>query len=126
MFVLTTVAWVITALGGLVIASIWHRAVVQRDRTRSGPLVREDGAITTGLVSPHATLAVTGLLFWILAAFAPDGEPGTAGRVIALALLVVAMSIGVAMVRMWRTARQSSGPDAAVPGAVVAAHGLRP
>jgi hypothetical protein len=53
-----------------------------------------------------------------------DGEPATAGRVLALALLAVGMGIGAAMARQWMTTRKLGGADAAVPAAGVVAHGL--
>ena len=56
---------------------------------------------------------------------APQARPArrTWDVVLSIALLVVAMGIGVAIVRQWKDGRERSGADAAVPGVAVLAHG---
>ncbi|CAN5543430.1 hypothetical protein BH10ACT1_BH10ACT1_18090 [soil metagenome] len=120
---LVLAAWTLTALGGLALAGLWYRGL-RREGSNFDAGHVERGAITAGFIAPHAAFAVGGLLIWTAAVMVPEGEPKGAGYVLALAMLVVGMVIGTAMFWRWKTARDGSAADAAVPAAAVIAHGL--
>src|SRR4051794_15167402 len=88
---LATVVWVLTALGGAVLYVIWLRHGGTRvEEPRAG------GGVSNGRVAAHATFALSGLLFWVLAAAVEKDDQLSELRWFALGGLVIAMAIGIA------------------------------
>jgi manganese efflux pump family protein len=146
------VVWLLTAGGGLTMASIWlaRGGLRQRDEVLElsyrhvadatdvaglapGP---RRSRIPAWLISGHASLALLGLFLWIYYV-GHEGEEGTGiGAVppLTVALLVLVASGGVLMVRRWRADRTrldadsvpkgERPPEQRIPAAIVGLHGL--
>ena len=118
------IAWLLTAVGGFVLLSIW----VARGGMRQA---REPGSrIRPGLILGHFALAATGLVLWII--FVATGSDTLAW--IAFALLVVVALLGWTMFAIWwRRRQQGAGaqavdpampPEQHFPVVIVAGHGV--
>jgi hypothetical protein len=109
------VAWVLTALGGAGLGSLWARG--------GGP--KQAGGIQPWRLLLHAGLAVGGLAIWIVFVV----QEGSAFAWIAVALLVAVAVIGVTMAVIWLrgkatpTAPTELPAEASFPLPVVIAHG---
>jgi hypothetical protein len=114
------VAWVVTALGGFVLAGTW----VAHGGLREGPL--SGRRIRPTLVAPHFLLAASGLVIWIV--YLAADEDALAW--VAFALLAVVAAFGFTMFFGWLArgrGRTTEGPrpaEAALPFPVVILHGL--
>lgn len=109
-------AWILTALGGLVLLTRWARARGRR------PNDEPDATdISAGMVAPHATFALTGLVFWLVVALAGRDDPEYEMRWLAVGFLVLAIAIGLAMFGRWRASRRAT--DDELPAGVVYGHG---
>jgi flagellar basal body-associated protein FliL len=118
------IAWVLTAVGGFVLLSIWV--------TRGGmQQAREAGSrIRPPLILSHFALAALGLVLWIIYV-ATDSN---ALAWIAFVLLLVVAALGFTMFGIWWQRRQqrgvAQGADPATPAeqhfpvAIVAGHGV--
>ena len=118
------IAWLLTAVGGFVLLSIWlARGGMQQ--------AREPGSrIRPGLILGHFALAATGLVLWII--FVATNSDALAW--IAFAILVVVALLGWTMFAIWWRRRQSGAPAQVVdpampteqhfPVLVVAGHGV--
>jgi manganese efflux pump family protein len=133
MSIAALITWIITAGGGLVLASIWlaRRSAAQRvpANADAGPVdgaTRPASRLPTPLVFGHAGLAVLGLVLWIIY-LANDSH--TLARVTAGIVLVVAV-LGFTMLARWlggggpQHADSDTRPENNFPVPVVAAHGL--
>jgi len=118
------IAWLLTAVGGFVLLSMW----VARGGMRQA---REPGSrIRPGLILGHFALAATGLVLWII--FVATGSDTLAW--IAFALLVLVAVLGWTMFAIWwRRRQQGAGaqavdpampPEQHFPVAIVAGHGV--
>ncbi|HEX2575199.1 MAG TPA: hypothetical protein VHK88_02550 [Aquihabitans sp.] len=115
--------WLVTASGGVALLWTWWRGGGrQEDHPHGHPLGRRVG-ITSGLAAPHAVFVVTGMVLWGVAAVVDERYSDNMLRWLALAFLVVGVGVGLTMFTKWRGARRS-GPDEAVPAAMVYGHGL--
>jgi manganese efflux pump family protein len=125
MKVVALVAWIVTAVAGATLFSIWL--------SRGG--LRRQGAAASrfppALIFGHPILAVTGLVIWILY-LASDTD---ALRWVAFAILLVVATLGFTMARLWRQERAAreaaAGADRTVlppeqhfPVALIGVHGL--
>jgi len=116
------IAWVITALFGFVMLTVWLK--------RGGMQQRESGRIRPALILSHFALAAGGLVLWIVY-IASDSE---ALAWIAFGALVVVALLGWTMFFVWAKQRQTSAQPATAPAggaaeqgfpvSVVALHGL--
>jgi uncharacterized membrane protein YhaH (DUF805 family) len=146
------VLWLLTAGGGLTMATIWLLRGGLRQRDEVLELSYADVARVTDvagdvpatrrsrlpvwMVSTHASLAVLGLFLWAFYV-GHEGEEGTgvgALPPLVVTLLLVVASVGVLMVRRWRDDRRTLAaggvpkaerpPEQRFPALVVAMHGL--
>jgi hypothetical protein len=121
------IAWILTAGGGFLMLAIWF--------TRGGMRQQEPGRIRPPLVLGHFALAATGLVLWIIYAFADTDALAW----IAFALLLVVAALGLAMFTIWYRQREgravvgqvataTSGPprpaEQHFPVVVVGLHGI--
>ena len=95
------VVWILTAGGGLVLATQWLR--------RGG--LRQEVGIRAARLGAHVVLAVTGLGLWI--AFVVSEENPLAW--IAVALLVAVAAIGFSMFATWLRGHSSRGEPTEMP-----------
>ena len=95
MRVVALISWIVTALAGATLFSIWL--------SRRGP--RREGAGATrfppALIFGHPILAVSGLIVWIIY-LTTDTD---ALRWVAFAILLVVAALGFNMARLWRQER---------------------
>jgi hypothetical protein len=95
MAVVALISWIVTALAGGTLFSIWL--------SRGG--LRRQGAGATrfppALIFGHPILAVTGLIIWIIY-LASDTD---SLRWVAFAILLVVAALGFTMARLWRQER---------------------
>jgi manganese efflux pump family protein len=146
------VVWLLTAGGGLTLATIWlaRGGLRQRDEVLESSYVHvADATDVAGLAPPprqsrlpawmittHAALAALGLFLWIYYV-GHEGEEGTgigALPPLVVGLLLMVAAIGATMVRRWRAQRTrldahevpkaERPPEQRFPAAVVALHGL--
>ncbi len=109
------VVWILTAGGGLVLATQWVR--------RNG--LRQEVGIRAPRLAAHVVLAVTGLALWI--AYVASEEDVLAW--IAVALLVAVAVLGFSMFAIWLRGHSSqAGPtempaETAFPLPLVLGHG---
>lgn len=106
------ITWVITALGGFALLSIWLQ--------RGGMRQREAGRhIRPPLIFGHLGLAATGLVLWII--YLIVGSNGLAW--VAFVLLAVVAVLGFSMFALWLQRRQAgaAGAGRAREGAASAA-----
>ena len=118
------IAWLLTAIGGFVLLSIWvARGGMQQPR--------EPGSrIRPGLILSHFALAATGLVLWII--YVAAGSSALAW--IAFVILLVVALLGWSMFAIWWRKRQRAAVVQAVdpgtpaeqhfPVAIVAGHGI--
>ncbi|SRR5712692_10222326 len=116
------IAWVITALFGFVMLTIWLK--------RGGMQQREPGRIRPPWILSHFLLAAGGLVLWIIY-LVTDTDALTW---IAFAALVVVALLGWTMFFIWAKQRQTSAQPAIAPAGgsaeqsfpvpVVVLHGL--
>jgi flagellar basal body-associated protein FliL len=118
------IAWLLTAVGGFILLSIWlARGGMQQ--------AREPGSrIRPGLILSHFALAATGLVIWIIYV-ATDSD---ALAWIAFVILLVVAVLGWTMFAIWWRRRQGAAatqaadpgtpPEQNFPVAVVAGHGI--
>ena len=146
------VVWLLTAGGGLTMATIWlvRGGLRQRDEvlelsyrhvadatdvTGLAPAPRRS-RIPVWMIGSHAALALLGLYLWIYYVDR-EGEEGTgvgALPPLVVGLLLVVASFGALMVRRWREGRSrldedevpkaERPPEQHIPAAVMALHGL--
>lgn len=142
-----TIAWLITAGGGLTMAVIWAvNGGLRQEDAESG--VRSRGAseppgvarthISLWMISTHALLAVTALGFFLYYLARRDSvQTGVESAPwLVLGLLLLVAGLGVGMARRWSAARKaqrsegrsrgrrSESADQAIPTIIVHAHGL--
>jgi hypothetical protein len=105
------IAWVVTALGGFGLLSIWLR--------NGGPAAaRQAGArIRPPMIFSHLGLAATGLVLWSIYV-ASDSEGLAWAAVIVLAPVAI---LGFAMLAIWIQRRQAASAPSAATGAAVPA-----
>ena len=116
------IAWVVTALFGFVMLTVWLR--------RGGMRQRESGRIRPALILSHFALAAGGLVVWIIYLI----NDSDALKWIAFAALVVVALLGWTMFFIWLKQRQTTAqpavapvggsPEQGFPVPVVALHGL--
>jgi hypothetical protein len=121
------IAWILTAGGGFLMLAIWL--------SRGGMRQQEAGRIRPPLILGHFALAATGLVLWIIFAFAG----GDALAWIAFVLLLVVAALGFTMFTIWYRQREgravvgqaaaaTSGPprpaEQHFPVVVVGLHGI--
>ena len=118
------IAWLLTAVGGFVLLSIW---VAQGGMQQA----REPGSrIRPGVILSHFALAATGLVLWII--YVATGSNALAW--IAFVILLVVALLGWSMFAIWWRRRQRAALVHAVdpgtpaeqhfPVAIVAGHGI--
>jgi hypothetical protein len=109
------ITWVITALGGFALLSIWLQRGGMRQRDEPGRHIRPQ------LIFGHLGLAATGLVLWII--YLIVGSDGLAW--VAFVLLAVVAVLGFSMFALWLQRRQAApagagrarGPAASAEGA---------
>jgi len=116
------IAWVVTALFGFVMLTVWLR--------RGGMRQSESGRIRPALILSHFALAAGGLVVWIIYLI----NDSDALKWIAFAALVVVALLGWTMFFIWLKQRQTTAQPAVAPAGgsaeqgfpvpVVALHGL--
>jgi hypothetical protein len=109
------VAWVITALGGSVLFFAW---------LRGGGVHQNEGIRAPRLLS-HMSLAVTGLVVWVV--FLATDESALAW--VAVAVLIAVVLLGFSMLLIWvrgrtTTIRTETPAEGSFPLPIVAAHGM--
>jgi hypothetical protein len=125
MGVVALITWIVTALAGATLLSIWL--------ARGG--LRQQGAgasrFPPALIFGHFLLAATGLVLWIIyLATDTDGL-----RWVAFAILLVVATLGFTMATRWRQERQAAlvatgetstilPPEQHFPVALIGVHGL--
>jgi hypothetical protein len=111
------ITWVITALGGFALLSIWLQRGGMRQRDEPGRRIRPQ------LILGHFGLAATGLVLWII--YLIVGSNGLAW--VAFVLLAVVAVLGFSMFALWLQRRQAA-PAAADRGreGAVRAEGPQP
>ena len=125
MRVVALISWIITALAGATLFSIW---LSRGGLRRQGPAASR---FPPALIFGHPILAVTGLILWIVYV-ASDTD---ALRWVAFAILVVVATLGFTMARLWRqeraaveaaTGQRSTDlpPEQHFPVALIGLHGL--
>ena len=97
------IAWVITALFGFVMLTIWLR--------RGGMRQRETGRIRPALILGHFALAAGGLVVWIVYLI----NDSDALKWTAFAALVVVALLGWTMFFIWLKQRQTTAQPAMAP-----------
>ena len=105
------ITWVITALGGFALLSIWLQRGGMRQRDEPGRRIRPQ------LILGHFGLAATGLVLWII--YLIVGSNGLAW--VAFVLLAVVAVLGFSMFALWLQRRQAApaaGGGGAQEGAV--------
>jgi flagellar basal body-associated protein FliL len=127
MKVVALISWIVTALGGATLLSIWL--------VRGGLRQRGQGADASRFPPPlifgHGLLAATGLVIWIIY-LATDAD---ALRWVAFAILLVVATLGFTMARLWRQERAAAEvgtgqpstalpPEQHFPVALIGLHGL--
>jgi hypothetical protein len=146
------VLWLVTAGGGLTMASIWlargglrqgdevlessYVHVADATEVAGVPLVPRRSRLPVWAVTTHAALAVLGFFLWAYYVN-HEGEEGTgigALPPLVVGLLLVVAGIGLVMVRRWREDRvrlnaerapnAERPPEQRIPAAVVGLHGL--
>ena len=125
MGVVALISWIVTALAGATLFSIWL--------SRGG--LRRQGAgasrFPPALIFGHPILAATGLIIWII--YLASDTDGL--RWVAFAILVVVAALGFTMARLWRQERAArvaaAGADRAelppeqhFPVPLIGLHGL--
>jgi hypothetical protein len=125
MRVVALISWIVTALAGATLFSIW---LSRGGLRRQGPAASR---FPPALILGHPILAVTGLILWIVCvASDSDGL-----RWVAFVILVVVATLGFTMARLWRQERAArvaaAGADRAdlppeqhFPVALIGLHGL--
>jgi hypothetical protein len=109
--------WILTALGGVTMFTIWLR--------NGGLRQRERGMIPAVAIFSHFALAASGLVLWIV--FVATGT--TALAWVAFVLLLAVASIGFAMLNLWlgqrgRAVQPGGAPaEQRFPAAIVSLHG---
>jgi len=119
------ISWIITALAGAILFSIW---LARGGLRRQGPGASR---FPPALILGHPILAVTGLIIWIIY-LASDTD---ALRWVAFAVLLVVATLGFTMARLWRQERAARvaaagtnqadlPPEQYFPAALIGLHGL--
>jgi len=106
------ILWLVTAVGGFVLLGTW----VAKGGHRPGSGTR----LAPPLVFGHVTVAVIGLVLWII--FLAAGEAVWAW--IAFVLLLVVALFGFTMFGRWLSSRRSQVAEAKFPVPIVLGHGL--
>jgi hypothetical protein len=92
------ITWVITALGGFAMLSIWLQRGGMRQRDEPGRRIRPQ------LILGHFALAAAGLVLWII--YIAAGSNGLAW--VAFVLLAVVAVLGFSMFALWLQRRQAA------------------
>ncbi len=106
------ILWLVTAVGGFVLLGTW----VAKGGHRPGSGTR----LTPPLVFGHVTVAVIGLVLWII--FLVAGAAAWAW--IAFVLLLVVALFGFTMFGRWLSSRRSQAAESRFPVPIVLGHGL--
>jgi hypothetical protein len=106
------ITWLVTAAGGFVLLSTW----IAKGGHRAGSGTR----LAPGLVFSHFTVAVIGLVLWIIYLVANESVLAW----IAFALLLVVALLGFTMFARWIPVRRADTAESRFPLAVVLGHGL--
>jgi hypothetical protein len=111
MSVAALITWILTALAGVTLLSIWV--------ARGGLRQQEQGAgasrFPPALIFGHGLLAATGLIIWIIyVATDTDGL-----RWVAFAILVVVATLGFTMATQWRQERAAAEATTGQPSMVL-------
>jgi hypothetical protein len=109
MKVVALVSWIVTALAGATLFSIWL--------SRGG--LRRQGAgasrFPPALIFGHPILAATGLIIWIIYLATDTGGL----RWVAFASLLVVAALGFTMARLWRQERAAAEAASGTPSTVL-------
>ena len=121
------IIWVITALGGFGLLSIWLQRGGHKQTDQPGRRIRPP------LIFTHLALAATGLVLWIV--YVASDKKGFAW--VGFALLLVVASLGFAMLALWLQRRRAPAAAAGTatgegampaeqhfPVPIVAVHGV--
>jgi hypothetical protein len=118
------IAWVLTAVGGFVLLSIWVARGGMQQAREAGSRIRPP------LILSHFALAAIGLVLWII--YVVTDSDALAW--VAFVLLLVVAALGFTMFGIWWQRRQqrgvAEGADKATPAeqqfpvAIVAGHGV--
>jgi manganese efflux pump family protein len=125
MRVVALISWIVTALAGATLFSIW---LARGGLRRQGPGASR---FPPALILGHPILAATGLVIWINY-LATDTD---ALRWVAFAILLVVATLGFTMARLWRQERAARvatadadradlPPEQHFPVALIGLHGL--
>jgi hypothetical protein len=124
MRVVALISWIVTALAGATLFSIW---LARGGLRRQGPGASR---FPPALILGHPILAITGLIIWIIYVASDSDALGW----VAFAILLVVAALGFTMARLWRqerAARVATEPASAdlppeqhFPVALIGLHGL--
>jgi hypothetical protein len=125
MRVVALISWIVTALAGATLFSIW---LARGGLRRQGPGASR---FPPALIFGHPILAATGLVIWIIY-LATDTD---ALRWVAFAILLVVATLGFTMAARWRQGRPAAEaatratsavlpPEQHFPVALIGVHGL--
>jgi hypothetical protein len=120
MAIAALITWIVTALGGFTLLSLW---------LRSGGLSQQESKTTSfrsGVIFGHFLFAAAGLVLWIVYVVTDTGSLSW----LSLAVLVVVALLGFAMFYRWLGVRRtavmaaSAPAERSLPVPVVALHGV--
>jgi manganese efflux pump family protein len=127
MSVVALISWIVTAVAGATLLSIWVARGGLRQQGQGAGASRFPPALIVG----HGLLAATGLIIWII--YLATDSDGL--RWVAVAILLAVATLGFTMATRWRQERQATEaatgqpstnlpPEQHFPLAVIGAHGL--
>jgi manganese efflux pump family protein len=113
------ITWLLTAGGGFVLLSIWLARGGMKQAAAAGDRIKPP------LILTHFLLAATGLVLWIVYAFADSDALAW----IAFVLLLIVAVLGFTMFAIWLRGRRApvtegAPPERQFPVAIVGLHGL--
>jgi 1,4-dihydroxy-2-naphthoate octaprenyltransferase len=112
MAIAALITWLVTAIGGIAMLSIWI--------SRGGHRPDSGSRLPAGLVFGHVALAVIGLVVWIIY-IAIDANALTWA---AFVLLLPVALLGFIMLARWIPARHVDTAESRFPVPIVLGHGL--